>query len=420
MEVYKVRGGKKLKGEVQIQGSKNGCLPLISASLLTDEPVFIKNVPKILDILTLLEAIKSIGSKVKFVEDDTILIDNSNIKYNINSEEAKKIRGSITLVGALLARFGKVVAPLPGGCHIGTRPINLHLKGFTALGAEVQVEGQTIDGKGKKLKGDKIYFDYPSVGATENTMIAATLATGETIIENAAQEPEIVELANFLNSMGAKIFGAGTRTIRIEGVKKLHGTSHVLSPDRVEAGTFMILTAVTGGDVVIKPFIFEDNVPLIFKLKEVGADLRIENGKRLRVVSKKRGKAFEVRTMPFPGFPTDLQSQMVVLASVSEGVSLITETVFENRFMIIPELKKMGAKIKIEGNTLFVEGVEKLYGTEVNAPDLRAGASLVIAGLYADNETIVNKIYHIERGYYNFDQKIKALGGDIWKQKIEE
>lgn len=420
MEVYKVRGGKKLKGEVQIQGSKNGCLPLISASLLTDEPVFIKNVPKILDILTLLEAIKSIGSKVKFVEDDTILIDNSNIKYNINSEEAKKIRGSITLVGALLARFGKVVAPLPGGCHIGTRPINLHLKGFTALGAEVQVEGQTIDGKGKKLKGDKIYFDYPSVGATENTMIAATLATGETIIENAAQEPEIVELANFLNSMGAKIFGAGTRTIRIEGVKKLHGTSHVLSPDRVEAGTFMILTAVTGGDVVIKPFIFEDNVPLIFKLKEVGADLRIENGKRIRVVSKKRGKAFEVRTMPFPGFPTDLQSQMVVLASVSEGVSLITETVFENRFMIIPELKKMGAKIKIEGNTLFVEGVEKLYGTEVNAPDLRAGASLVIAGLYADNETIVNKIYHIERGYYNFDQKIKALGGDIWKQKIEE
>lgn len=420
MEVYKVRGGKKLKGEVQIQGSKNGCLPLISASLLTDEPVFIKNVPKILDIMTLLEAIKSIGSKVKIVEDDTILIDNSNINYNINSEEAKKIRGSITLVGSLLARFGKVIAPLPGGCHIGTRPINLHLKGFSALGAEVQVEGQTIDGKGKKLKGDKIYFDYPSVGATENTMIAATLATGETIIENAAQEPEIVELANFLNSMGAKIFGAGTRTIRIEGVKKLHGTSHVLSPDRVEAGTFMILTSVTGGDVVIKPFIFEDNVPLIFKLKEVGVDLRIENGKRIRVVSKKRGKAFEVRTMPFPGFPTDLQSQMVVLASVSEGVSLITETVFENRFMIIPELKKMGAKIKIEGNTLFVEGVEKLYGTEVNAPDLRAGASLVIAGLYADNETIVNKIYHIERGYYNFDQKIKALGGDIWKQKIEE
>ncbi|MGQ9845115.1 MAG: UDP-N-acetylglucosamine 1-carboxyvinyltransferase [Caldisericia bacterium] len=420
MEVYKVIGGKKLKGEVQIQGSKNGCLPLISASLLTDEPVFIKNVPKILDILTLLEAIKSIGSKVKFVEDDTILIDNSNINYNINSEEAKKIRGSITLVGALLARFGKVIAPLPGGCHIGTRPINLHLKGFTALGAEVQIEGQTIDGKGKKLKGDKIYFDYPSVGATENTMIAATLATGETIIENAAQEPEIVELANFLNSMGAKIFGAGTRTIRIEGVKKLHGTSHVLSPDRVEAGTFMILTAVTGGDVVIKPFIFEDNIPLIFKLKEVGVDLRIENGKRIRVISKKRGKAFEVRTMPFPGFPTDLQSQMVVLASVSKGVSLITETVFENRFMIIPELKKMGAKIKIEGNTLFVEGVEKLYGTEVNAPDLRAGASLVIAGLYADNETVVNKIYHIERGYYNFDQKIKALGGDIWKQKIEE
>jgi len=420
MEVYKVRGGKKLKGEVTIQGSKNGCLPLIAASLLTDEPVFIKNVPKILDIITLLEAIKSIGSKVKFVDDDTILIENSNINYNINSEEAKKIRGSITLVGALLARFGKVIAPLPGGCHIGMRPINLHLKGFNALGAEVQVEGQTIDGKGKKLKGDKVYFDYPSVGATENTMIAATLAEGETIIENAAQEPEIVELANFLNSMGAKIVGAGTRTIRIEGVKKLHGTSHILSPDRVEAGTFMIATAVCGGDVVIKPVIFEDNVPLIFKLKEIGVDLRIENGKRIRVISKRRGKAFEIRTMPFPGFPTDLQSQMVVLASTSEGVSLITETVFENRFMIIPELKKMGAKIKIEGNTLFVEGVEKLYGTEVNAPDLRAGASLVIAGLFAEDETTVNKIYHIERGYYNFDQKIKALGGDIWREEIKE
>lgn len=420
MEVYKIKGGKKLKGEVTISGSKNACLPIIAASILTDEPVFIKNVPKILDILTLLDAIKSIGSKVKFVEDDVILIENGNVNYNVDSDEARKIRGSITLVGALLARFGRVRAPLPGGCHIGLRPINLHIKGFTALGAEIDVEGQNIDGKTKKLKGDKIYFDYPSVGATENVMIAATLAEGETIIENAAQEPEIIELANFLNSMGAKIKGAGTRSIQIEGVKKLHGTTHTLSPDRIEAGTFMVATAVCGGDVLIKPVIFEDNVPLIFKLREIGIELRIENGKRIRVISKKKPKAFEIRTMPFPGFPTDLQSQMVVLASISDGVSLITETVFENRFMIVPEIKKMGAKIKIEGNTLFVEGVNKLYGTEVNAPDLRAGASLVIAGLIAENETIVNKIYHIERGYYNFDGKLKELGGEIWKETVKD
>lgn len=420
MEVYRIRGGKKLKGEVNVQGSKNGCLPLIAASLLTNEPVFIKNVPKLLDIITLLDVIKSIGAKAKFIDEDTILIEATNINHDVLNEDAKKIRGSITLVGSLLARVGKVRLPLPGGCHIGLRPIDLHLKGLNALGAEINATGKMIEGSVKKLRGEKIYFDYPSVGATENIMITASLAEGETVIENAAQEPEIVELANFLNSMGAKIEGAGTRYIRIEGVKKLHGTSHILSPDRIEAGTFIIATATCGGDVTLKPVIFEHLVPLIFKLREIGIDIRIENSKRIRVISKKRTKAFEIRTMPFPGFPTDLQSPMLVLASISDGVSLITETVYENRFMIVPELLKMGAKIKIEGRTAFVEGVEKLYGTRVEAPDLRAGASLVIAGLFAENETIVNKIYHIERGYYNFDQKLKGLGGDIWKEEVQE
>lgn len=420
MEVYKIRGGKKLKGEVNIQGSKNGCLPLIAASLLTDEQVFIKNVPKLLDIVMLLDVIRSIGVKAKFIDEDTILIEASNLNHEVKNENASKLRGSITLVGALLGRVGKVKLPYPGGCHIGSRPIDLHLKGFSFLGAEVNAIGSIVEGSVKKLKGEKIYLDYPSVGATENIMILASVSPGETIIENAAQEPEIVELAEFLNSMGARIEGAGTRCIRIEGQKKLHGTTHTLYPDRVEAGTFVIAIAVNGGDVTLKPVIFDHLVPLIFKLREIGVDLRIENGKRLRVIAKRRTKSFEIRTMPFPGFPTDLQSQMVTLASVSEGVSLITETVFENRFNVVPELRKMGAKIKVEGNTLFVEGVDKLYGTEVVAPDLRAGAALVIAGLFAENETVVKKIYHIERGYFKFDEKLRALGGDIWKEEIPD
>ncbi|HDJ99995.1 MAG TPA: UDP-N-acetylglucosamine 1-carboxyvinyltransferase [Firmicutes bacterium] len=418
MEIYRIEGGNRLKGEVIAQGSKNGALPLISASLLTDEPVYIRNVPRLLDVGTLIEVIRGIGVKAKHLKDGTVSIEAGNLNWEITDEKASRIRGSITLVGSLLSRIGKVRLPFPGGCHIGSRPIDLHIKGFKALGADVRALGTLIEGEAKKMRGAKIYLDYPSVGATENILLASVFAKGETVIENAAQEPEVVELANFLNSMGGKIEGAGTKCIRVEGVKKLHGTDFTLSPDRVEIGTFMIGAAITGGDITIKPVIFEHIIPLVFKLREIGVNIKIENGKILRVIAKKRPKKFEIRTMPFPGFPTDLQSQMLALATIAEGVSLITETVFENRFMVVPELRKMGAKIRVEGRTAFVEGVTKLIGTEVTATDLRAGAALVLAGLRAEGETIIKKIYHIERGYYNLHEKIRQLGGKIWKETI--
>jgi len=418
MEIYRIEGGNRLKGEVIAQGSKNGALPLISASLLTNDPVYIRNVPRLLDVGTLIEVIRGIGVKAKHLKDGTVSIEAGNLDWEITDEKASRIRGSITLVGSLLSRVGKVRLPFPGGCHIGSRPIDLHIKGFKALGADVRALGTLIEGKAKKMRGAKIYLDYPSVGATENILLASVFAKGETVIENAAQEPEVLELANFLNSMGGKIEGAGTKCIRVEGVKKLHGTDFTLSPDRVEIGTFMIGAAITGGDITIKPVIFEHIIPLVFKLREIGVNIKIENGKILRVITKKRPKKFEIRTMPFPGFPTDLQSQMLALATIAEGVSLITETVFENRFMVVPELRKMGAKIRVEGRTAFVEGVAQLIGTEVTATDLRAGAALVLAGLRAEGETIIKKIYHIERGYYNLHEKIRQLGGKIWKETI--
>jgi UDP-N-acetylglucosamine 1-carboxyvinyltransferase len=403
-----------LKGTVRISGAKNSVLPIIAASLLSSDEVFIDDIPELRDVNVIIELIKYLGADCVYKNGKL------SIKVDIKEVEApydlvKKMRASFLVMGPLLARLGHARISMPGGCAIGTRPIDLHLKGFQALGADINIGHGFVEAKADKLTGKKIYLDFPSVGATENIMMAAVFADGLTVIENAAEEPEIVDLANFLNKMGANIKGAGTDSIRIEGVKKLKGAEHTVIPDRIEAGTFMVAAAMTGGDVLIENVIVDHVKPIIAKLIECGITV-VEEAGGLRIKGCNDFKAVDIKTLPYPGFPTDMQAQMMAMMSVAKGTSVIIETVFENRFMHVDELKRMGADIKIEGRSAVVTGIGHLSGAEVKATDLRAGAALVLAGLVAEDRTEINDIYHIDRGYVRIEEKLKNLGAIIYRE----
>lgn len=408
-----VRKSGPLKGAVKISGAKNSVLPIMAASLLAQDKVILEDIPALRDVEVISEVLSSLGADVKKHSDGIIEINSSNID---NSEAPydliKKMRASFLVIGPLLARMGRARVSLPGGCAIGARPIDLHLKGLSALGAKIDLGHGYVEAQADKLVGDKIYLDFPSVGATENIMMAATMADGQTIIQNAAEEPEIVDLANFLNSLGANIKGAGTDTIKIQGVKELGGTRHTVIPDRIETGTYMVAAAITGGDVTIKNALTDHLKPMIAKLKECGVEI-YENGDEIRVNASNGINAIDIKTLPYPGFPTDMQSQFMSLLSVAKGTSVIIETVFENRFMHVSELNRMGANIKIEGHSAVVQGVGCLEGAQVRATDLRAGAALILAGLVADGTTEINEIHHIERGYVGIENKLRSLGANI-------
>ena len=415
MKQYIIKGGRPLQGEVQIGGAKNAALGIIVAAIMADEPVLIENLPEVDDVKVLLDAIEGIGAIVERIDEHTVRINGAVINdVNVDDEYIRKIRGSYYLVGALLGKYKKAVVALPGGCQIGSRPIDQHLKGFEQLGATVTIHNGKIDAYAETLIGSHIYLDCPSVGATINIMMAACMAEGKTIIENPAKEPHIVDVANFLNSMGANIKGAGTDTIRIRGVERLHGSEYSIIPDQIEAGTYMIAAAATGGDVYIRNVIPKHLEAITAKLIEIGAKVE-EYDDCVRVHSNGRMGYANVKTMPYPGFPTDMQPQMVTLLALSEGVSIVTETIFETRFKYISELRRMGSNINVEGNVAIITGVEGFTGATVSAPDLRAGAALVIAGLVADGFTTVEQIQYIERGYENFEDKIRGLGGFIEK-----
>ena len=415
-----VRKSAPLEGTVKIDGAKNAALPIIAASLLGTEPIVLEDVPNLVDVKIILKVLESLGAKVEFLSENRVSIDSSNINSFVTDRSLmEKMRASFLVMGPLLARFGRADAFLPGGCAIGSRPIDLHLKGFKILGALIEEEPDKVSARCEKLYGDTIYLDFPSVGATQNIMMAATLARGETIIENAAMEPEIVDLGNFLNKMGAKISGAGTSTIRIIGVEKLGGTVHTIIPDRIEAATFMIAAAITGGKVVVENCISNHIKPVIAKLKETGAYVVVnEDEDSIFVKGGEKIKGTDIKTLPYPGFPTDVQAQFMAYLCVCEDQSKVTETVFENRFMHVDELNKMGAIIATSGKEARIAGVRKLVGAEVNATDLRAGAALVLAGLVAEGTTTIGNIYHIDRGYNDFVGKMKSLGANI--ERIED
>ena len=416
MEKLIINGGKRLKGRVKISGAKNAVLPIIAAALLGQEsPSRLEEVPALDDVHTLTEVLKQLGVKAEFNADkNTLLVDSSEItSCEAPYDLVRKMRASFLIIGPLLARYGKAKISMPGGCAIGTRPIDLHLKGFEALGADINIGHGFIEAHAPNgLKGARIYLDFPSVGATENIIMAACMAEGQTIIENPAQEPEIIDLANYLNVMGANIRGAGTNVIKIDGVKCLTGKNYTIIPDRIEAGTYMVAAAMTKGDVFIENAISEHLKPVIAKLKEAGVTIE-EHIDGIHVTCDKVTKAVDIKTMPYPGFPTDMQAQFMAMLTVSEGTGMVTETVFENRFMHVDELKRMGANIKIDGRTSTVEGVPSLTGCQVKATDLRAGAAMVLAGLVAEGETAVGYIHHIDRGYDNLVAKLIGLGADI-------
>ncbi len=419
MEKIIVRGGNRLSGSVQIEGAKNAVLPVIAASLLaSDGKSVIRDVPALSDVYTINEVLRYLNADVEFT-DNVVTIDASRVlKDEAPFEYVRKMRASVLVMGSLLARNGRARVALPGGCAIGSRPIDQHLKGFEAMGAEVKVGNGFIDARVKgRLVGARIYLDFPSVGATENIMMAATLAKGTTVIENAAKEPEIVDLANFLNKMGAKVKGAGTGTIRIEGVSSLRGADHTVIPDRIEAGTFMVAAAITGGNVLIKGAVAEHLTSLIAKMEEMGV-IFIEEKEGIRVIGPEELKATDIKTMPYPGFPTDMQSQIMALLLRANGTSMITETVFENRFMHVEEFRRMNADIKIEGRSVILNGPTNLQGAEVAATDLRAAAALVLAGLTAEGITRVTELYHLDRGYVDFHKKLQALGADIERVEV--
>ncbi|MGG1572992.1 UDP-N-acetylglucosamine 1-carboxyvinyltransferase [Fictibacillus sp. NRS-1165] len=414
MEKIIVRGGRRLEGSVKVEGAKNAVLPVIAASILASKGTStIKDVPTLADVYTINEVLRYLNIEVKF-ENGEIEVDASGaLKTEAPFEYVRKMRASFLVMGPLLARVGLARIALPGGCAIGSRPIDQHLKGFEAMGATVKIGNgfieASIDGR---LKGAKIYLDFPSVGATENIISAAALAEGTTIIENAAKEPEIVCLANYINSMGGKVVGAGTGTIRIEGVEELSGAVHAVVPDRIEAGTYMVAAAITGGNVFVEGAIAEHLRPLIAKMEEMGVTIKDEET-GLRVIGSEELKPVDIKTMPHPGFPTDLQSQMMALLLRANGTSVITETVFENRFMHVEEFRRMNGDIKIEGRSAVINGPVSLQGAEVAATDLRAGAALVLAGLVADGYTRVTELKHIDRGYVGFTEKLRDLGADI-------
>ncbi|NLV87900.1 MAG: UDP-N-acetylglucosamine 1-carboxyvinyltransferase [Tissierellia bacterium] len=416
MEKIMVETSPPLKGKVRISGAKNSALPILAASLLGTEDIILEDVPNLKDIEVMCEVLTSLGAKVEKLDKGIIKINSSNINnYITRYELMSKMRASFLVMGPLLTRLGKTKTSLPGGCAIGTRPIDLHLKGFKALGATINSDHGNISAYADKLVGDKIYLDFPSVGATENIIMAAVLAEGETIIDNAAMEPEIVDLASFLNKLGADIKGAGTSTIRVKGVKKLGGGVHSIIPDRIEAGTFMVASAITGGDITVENVITSHIKPIIAKLKEVGCEV-IENGDSVRVIGNKDLKPTDIKTLPYPGFPTDMQAQFMTLMSLCKGTSVVIETVFENRFMHVDELKRMGADIKIDGRSAIIQGVDKLTSAPVKASDLRAGAALVLAGLVADGVTEIDNIYHIDRGYDGIEEKLSSLGAKIYRK----
>ncbi|MDD3205632.1 MAG: UDP-N-acetylglucosamine 1-carboxyvinyltransferase [Lachnospiraceae bacterium] len=420
MEQYAIKGGTPLVGEVEIGGAKNAALAILAASIMTDETVLIENVPDVRDTNVLLQAMESIGAIVTRVDRHTVKINGSQINsLTIEDDFIKKIRASYYLLGALLGKYKKAEVSLPGGCNIGSRPIDQHIKGFKMLGAKVKIEYGLIATEAEKLVGSHIYMDVVTVGATINVMMAASLADGMTIIENAAKEPHVVDLANFLNSMGANIKGAGTDVIRIKGVEKLHKTEYAIIPDQIEAGTFMMAAAVTRGDVTIKNVIPKHLESISAKLLEIGCEVE-ESDDAVRVVSAKQLVHTQVKTLPYPGFPTDMQPQIAVVLALSEGTSIVTESIFENRFKYVDELTRMGANIKVEGNTAIITGVNKYTGASLTAPDLRAGAALVIAGLAAEGYTTVDDIKYIERGYEDFHVKLQNLGAQIEKVTTEK
>ena len=414
MEKLFIQGGRRLSGTVKISGAKNAVLPVIAASLLASTPSVIEEIPNLDDVKTITEVLQYLGLATRWQEPGSLFIDSTGIKScEASYELVRKMRASFLVMGPLLSRFQEARISLPGGCAIGSRPIDLHLKGFEALGAEIILGHGFIEARAPHgLQGAKIYLDFPSVGATENIMMAASLAKGQTIIENAAQEPEIVDLANYLNSMGANVRGAGTNAIRIEGVRQLTGTTYAVIPDRIEAGTYMAAAAITGGDVVLKNVLFEHMKPLVAKLKEAGVSIDVEVD-QIRVNATEGLRAADIKTLPYPGFPTDMQAQFMALMTVAKGSSVITETVFENRFMHVDELKRMGANIKIDGRIAMVDGVARLTGCPVTATDLRAGAALVVAALAAEGRTEIGSVHHIDRGYDRIVDKLKGLGADI-------
>ena len=413
MEQYIIKGGNPLVGEVEIGGAKNAALGILAAAIMTDETVKIENLPDVQDINVLLEAISEIGARVERVDRTTVLINGSQIgSISVDYEYIKKIRASYYLLGALLGKYKRAEVPLPGGCNIGSRPIDLHLKGFKALGAKVKISHGSIIAQADHLVGKHIFLDTVSVGATINIMMAASMAEGYTIIENSAREPHVVDVANFLNSMGANIKGAGTDVIRIRGVEKLHKTEYSIIPDQIEAGTFMFAAAATKGDVMVKNVIPKHLEATTAKLVEIGCEVE-EFDDAVRVVASKRLGCTNVKTLPYPGYPTDMQPQIGVTLALALGTSIVTESIFENRFKYMDELARMGAIVKVEGNSAIITGVEKFTGARVSAPDLRAGAALVIAGLAAEGYTVVDDIVYIQRGYENFEEKLRSLGAEI-------
>ena len=415
MEQYAIKGGNPLVGEVEIGGAKNAALAILAAAVMTDETVVIENVPDVRDTNVLMQAMESIGVIIQRMDRHTVKINASQINdLVIEDDFIKKIRASYYLLGALLGKYKKAEVALPGGCNIGLRPIDQHIKGFRALGANVRIEHGLIITETEKLKGNHVYMDVVSVGATMNVMMAAVMAEGQTVIENAAKEPHVVDLANFLNSMGANVKGAGTDVIRIRGVAKLHGTEYVIIPDQIEAGTFMFAAAVTKGDVTVKNVIPKHLESISAKLLEIGCELE-ESDDAVRVVASKPLGHTHVKTLPYPGFPTDIQPQITVTLGLSGGTSIVTESIFENRFKYVDELTRMGANIKVEGNTAIIDGVRKYTGASITAPDLRAGAALVIAALAAEGITTIDEIKYIERGYEDFHLKLQGLGAQIDK-----
>ena len=420
MEQYIIKGGNPLVGEVEIGGAKNAALAILAAAIMTDETVQIENLPDVNDINVMLEAIAGIGAMVQRIDRHTVKINGSTIgDFNIEYDYIKKIRASYYLLGALLGKYKRAEVALPGGCNIGSRPIDQHLKGFRALGADVDVEHGKIVAEAEQLRGTHLYFDVVSVGATINVMMAAAMADGVTIMENVAKEPHVVDVANFLNSMGANIRGAGTDVIKIRGVKTLHKSEYSIIPDQIEAGTFMFAAAATKGDVTVLNVIPKHLDATISKLIDIGCEVE-EFDDAVRVVAKGRLRSTQVKTLPYPGYPTDMQPQIGVVLALAHGTSTITESIFENRFKYLDELARMGANIKIEGNSATIEGVEKFSGARVSAPDLRAGAALCIAGLATDGITIIDDIVYIQRGYERFEEKLRGLGGMIEKVASEK
>ena len=413
MNQYIMKGGNPLVGDVVISGAKNAALGILAAAIMTDEDVIVENLPDVRDINVLLEAIEEIGASVERLDRHGVRINASTIReVSVDDEYIRKIRASYYFIGALLGKYKSAEVPLPGGCNIGSRPIDQHLKGFRALGAKIEIERGAVVAHAIDLVGSHIYLDVVSVGATINIMMAAAMAEGQTIIENAAKEPHVVDVANFLNSMGANIKGAGTDIIRIRGVRRLHGTEYSIIPDQIEAGTFMCAAAITRGDITVKNVIPKHLEAITAKLVEIGCEV-LEGDDEVRVVGKPRQHSTNIKTLPYPGFPTDMQPQMTVTLALAEGTSVITESIFENRFKYVDELTRMGGNIKVEGTVAIIEGVRGFTGAQVESPDLRAGAALVLAGLSASGYTVVDEIGYIQRGYECFEEKLQSLGAVI-------